>query len=267
MRFLSSKPNIIFLCLLWIFSSAWAFIPDRPNPPRLVNNLSKEFPQFLTPQEVQALESKLVDFDKKTSNQICLVIVDDFGGTDENDFATRLGQSWGVGGAKFDNGIVVLVKPTQADGGRKMYITAGYGLESVLPDVLLKKIVSEELKPYFKQERYYEGLDHTTDLLIKISQGEFNYAKKEEHSLWPIIIFISLFILFIYLSSKSNSRYRGYTYGRGGVLDDIGGGSVFRGSGWGGFGGFGGGFGGGGGGGFGGFGGGGFGGGGAGSSW
>lgn len=244
----------------------WSFIPERPTPPRLVNNLSKEFPNFLSAQEQEQLESKLVAFDQETSNQICVVIVDDFGGTDENDFATRLGQAWGVGEANKDNGILILIKPTGSSQERRIYITSGYGLEGILPDIRIKQLITDEMVPSFKQGAFYQGLDRVTTAMMQLAKGEYNEPrKKEKEGSWaPFIIFILIFILFVYLSSKSNQRYQGDTYGGRGMLGRMGGGFL-GGSSFGGFGGFSGGSGGGGG--FGGFGGGSFGGGGAGGSW
>src|ERR1035437_8685460 len=93
-------------------------IPAQPSPPRLVNNLSKEFPDFLSADETQRLEEKLVKFHAETSNQIVIVIVDDLCGYDANEFSTRLGQEWSVGHGKFSNGVVVMIKPTGGAGQR-----------------------------------------------------------------------------------------------------------------------------------------------------
>ena len=111
MKFLSNsiKYIVLFVCVSF---SLQAQVPDRPEPQRLYNNLSEEFPDFLSQSEAAALEEKLEQFSNNTSNQICVVIVDDLGGTDAGSFATELGQKWGVGKADKDNGVVVLVKVT-----------------------------------------------------------------------------------------------------------------------------------------------------------
>ena len=120
-------------------------IPERPDPPRLVNNLSQKMPGFLSAQEEAKLEKKLEDFANQTSNQIVIVITDHTGGLEAWDYATRLGQKWGVGHKKEDNGTIILVKP----GGDKAYISVGYGLEGAIPDLTAKRIVDEELLPAF----------------------------------------------------------------------------------------------------------------------
>ena len=232
-------------------------IPEKPFPARLVNNLSLEYPNFLSSGEQQALERKLELFSKETSNQIVIVIVDDMCGYDANQFSTMLGEKWGVGQGKFDNGIVVMIKPTGGAGQRDAYIAVGYGLEGIIPDAIANRIVDNEIIPHFQNGEYYSALDASTNVLISLAKNEFSYkdygGKKENW--WPFLIAILIFIVLgIYLSRK-----KGYTVSSGGSRTYYGGGW----SSWGG-GGFGGG---GGGGGFGGFGGGGFGGGGAGGKW
>ncbi|MBI4930878.1 MAG: TPM domain-containing protein [Bacteroidetes bacterium] len=232
-------------------------IPSKPSPPRLVNNLSQEFPDFLSADEEQMLENKLVQFSKETSNQIVIVIVDDLCGYDPNEFCTRLGEQWGVGQGKFDNGIVIMIKPTGGSGQRDAYIASGYGLEGVVPDATAKRIVENEIIPQFKNGNFYNGLDAATDVLISLAKKEFNYQdyqKNNQQSLpWFFIGVFILILLFVFVFKNS----RGHTITSGG--------RTYYGGGWGSFGG--GGFGGGSSGGFGGFGGGSFGGGGAGGSW
>jgi len=137
------KKIFSFLLLLLVSSTSinaiTDSIPERPNPPRLVNNLSKQMPDFLSAQDEERLERKLEDFANQTSNQIVIVIVDDLKGLEPYDFAVRLHHNWGVGQAKEDNGIVIVVKPTGGKGQRKSTISVGYGLEGAIPDLTAKK--------------------------------------------------------------------------------------------------------------------------------
>lgn len=239
-------------------------IPPAPNPPRLVNNLSSEFPDFLSSEEENKLEKKLEDFANQTSNQIVIVIVDDLGDYEPWDFATTLGESWKVGHESEDNGIVILIKPTGGKGQRKYHIAVGRGLEAVIPDATCRRIEEAELVPNFKDGNFYAGLDQTTDVLISLAKGEFNsdkYAAKHKskgNTLKGVLIMLGIIFFIIILVRKGNGRGGGgFTMGSGGMF--FGGGFGGRSSG--------GGFGGGSGGGFGGFGGGSFGGGGSGGSW
>ena len=253
-----------YFSILFLFLSVFAFaqsdgIPERPSPNRLVNNLSQEFPDFISSSEQSQLENKLAAFANETSNQIVVVIVDDIGGTEPWDFATRLGQKWGAGQSKSDNGIIILIKPTGGKGQRKMHIAVGYGLEGAIPDATANQITDNELGPGLASGNYYEAIDKTVDVLMALAKGEYNsdaYGKKSKKFPKQIIIPIILVILFIiFRSSRGGRGGGGMSMGTGFLL-----GSMFGGGGRG--------FGGGGSsGGFGGFGGGGFGGGGAGGSW
>ncbi len=256
------KKYFPFLFLLFSLSvSAQSDgLPERPSPNRLVNNLSKKFPDFLSASEQSQLEAKLADFANKTSNQIVVLVVDDLGGLEPWDFATRTHQKWGVGHSKEDNGLLVLIKPTGGKGQRKVHISVGYGLEGAIPDATANQISDNELGPGLASGNYYQAIDKTVDILMSLAKGEYDsdaYAKKNSKG-FPkkfIIPLIFLILFLIFRSSGGNRGSGGMSMGTGFLL-----GSMFRGGGGGGFGG-------GSSGGFGGFGGGGAGGGGAGGSW
>lgn len=233
-------------------------IPDKPNPPRLVN----DFAQILSPDELQSLESKLVAFNDSTSVQIAVVIVPTLGGYEKADYAQQLGQKWGVGGSKFNNGFVILVKPKTASENGEAFIATGYGVEGSVPDATALDIVENEMIPHFKQNDYYGGINAATDVLMSLVKGEFSadsYSKKKKGTSAIFILIIIIVIIFL-ISRNNNNHHTINRSGGGGLLFFpwmMGGGGSSGGGG----------FGGGGGGGFGGFGGGGFGGGGAGGSW
>jgi uncharacterized protein len=263
---MKSGPHIKYLLFtaILLLNAASGFaqgsIPEAPVPPRLVN----DFAQILSPDELQNLESKLVAFNDSTSVQIAVVIVPTLNGYEKADFANQLGEKWGVGGSKFDNGIVVLIKPKSSSENGEAFIATGYGVEGAIPDATAYDIVNNEMIPHFKQNDYYGGINTATDVLISLVKGEFkadSYSKKKKGS--SAIFVLIIIIIIIFLISRNNNNH--HTINRSG-----GAGMLFfpwMMGGGGGSGSSGGGFGGGGGGGFGGFGGGGFGGGGAGGSW
>ena len=260
--------------LVLVFVSFHAFsqdIPDKPVPPRLVN----DFAGMLSRQEVNALEQKLVSFNDSTSTQIAIVTVPDLHGYDKADFAQRLGEKWGIGQKGRDNGLLILVKPKTNTSRGEVFIAPGYGVEGAVPDILAAEIVDYEILPAFRSGNYYEGLDRATTTVMSLVRGEFtadqyrNSRKKSSESSGGIFVIIFLAILFISVFSRKKGGPNQKNISTGGLpfwllLSMMGSGNRSHRGSWGGF--SGGGFGGGGGG-FGGFGGGGFGGGGAGGSW
>ncbi|MBC7862020.1 MAG: TPM domain-containing protein [Bacteroidia bacterium] len=243
------------LCLLvFLFSGISLFsqysdkIPDAPRPKRLVNVLgtSSESQNFLSNSEINQLEKKLVSYDDTTSNQICVVIVDNFNGLADFEYATGILNKWGVGQENKRNGIVVLIKPTKSDGGRRFFIAPADKLQGVLPDLRCKEIENDFMLPNFKNGDNYAGLDEATSALIKYARGEYNVKRKGKgvggfaRNNWKFLI-LGFFVL-IWIFSRFGRGGGGRTYGGGGFIGGFGGGfGGSSGGGGGGFGGFGGG--------------------------
>ncbi len=240
------KQLFIYFFLL---TTIWlkAQVPDKPNPARLVNNFSKEFPNFLTQAQQQNLEQQLQAFSNETSNQICIVIVDDLNGYDLNTYATELGNKWGVGKSDFKNGVVVLIKPTGGEGKRGLYIAVGYGLEGAIPDLATARIRENDIEPLFAVGEYYDGLQAGVNSLMQAAKGEYNYKQKTSSSDGKIqrwikrhpILFILIVLLILWLlfnGSKGGGSGRTY-FGGGFIGGGFGGGGSSGGSSFGGFGG------------------------------
>ncbi len=177
-------------------------LPARPKPEKLINNLSKEFPNFLTAEEAAALEEKLRKFNLESSNQICILIIDSLSGLDENDFSTQLFNKWGIGLGDKDNGLLILIKPTQKEGGRKVYINVGYGLEASVTDLMAKQVIEKIIIPNFKAGNIYQALDEATTVLMKQAQGEFNDKLTAKTNKSPLIFLVFLIPFFFILFSE-----------------------------------------------------------------
>jgi uncharacterized protein len=262
------KRLIILTITLFGFTFLNAQIPERPSPPRLVN----DFASVLDRNEYASLEQKLEQFARETSTQILVVTVEDLQGYDVGDYAFRLGEKWGVGQSEKDNGIIILLKPKTGNENGQVFIATGYGLEAALPDAVVNgDVVDTEMIPQFQKNNYYKGLVNGINVIMNITRGEYtaeyyqeNYAQRSGGFVPGLIFFIIIFVVVPILRGR---RRRFYSPGKSLpfwlALGMMSGGGSHRGSfnnfssGGGNFGG----------GGFGGFGGGSFGGGGAGGSW
>lgn len=263
------KQLFALLAVLVTLQSSAAEFPCDLKPPaeREQDKLVWQYGEpWLSKQEEQRLNVKLVDFARETSNQILVLVVDTLCGLPESDLAFQVGEEWGIGQKRFDNGIVILLKPYGPPGQRVAYIAVGYGLEPVIPDLAAKRVVDREMLPEFQAGNAFRGLDKATDVLMALAKGEFDeksYGRKAPA--WPVVLFFLGFLavmVFAWRSSvKRYSRINNVDFWTAMWLMSQ---TQQRHGPRGGFGGFGGG---GGGGGFGGFGGGGFGGGGAGGRW
>lgn len=182
---LSMKKHLNLCFLLMLSSSLFGqggSIPAKPEPARLVNNFSKEFPDFISAAETEKLEQKLADFSTETTSQIVIVIVDEMAGYDARTYAMELGNLWGVGQKETDNGVVILIKPTGGPGERLFFIATGKGLEAILPDQTVSNITQRELLPNFRNRDFYKGFDHTTTVLMSIIKGQYSADEYDSRS-------------------------------------------------------------------------------------
>ena len=195
------KFAILFLLLFMVSVCHAQQIPNRPSPPRLVN----DFTNTLTASQANNLEYKLRNYNDTTSTQIAVVFVNDLQGTTAADFAYQLGEKWGVG-TKENNGIVILVKPKNETKG-EVFISVGYGLEQYVPDALAKRIIENQMIPAFKYNDYYGGVNNAIDSIIKLASGGFSSDNSTEEdsevaALIFIIIGMAAMILYIKLANK-----------------------------------------------------------------
>jgi len=197
---LMNKKSILLFFMaifLFLFATGQDF-PARPKPPRLVN----DYTGVLKKSEQSILEQKLVQFNNATSTQIAIAIVPTLNGYDKSDYSFRLAEQWGIGQKGKNNGILILVKPKTSLEKGEVFIATGYGLESVVPDAIAKRIVEVEVLPEFRAGNYYKGLDNAIATLMSLTKGEFtadDYARSHKPDLGPqigTVIFILFFLFF-----------------------------------------------------------------------
>lgn len=243
----------ILLLFSFIFISNITFgqykIPEKPSLQTSVYDYAK----LLSDSEKTQLEEKLVRYSDTTSTQIVMITIDDLKGEDVGVLATNWAQTWGIGQAKEDNGVIILVSKND----RKVSIRPGYGVEDRLVAGICGQIIRNDITPEFKAGSYYNGLNKGAESIFKVLTGKYKGERKQdkkEGSILPILLVIGFVIIFLILVSKNKGNNGGNNGGFGGpdLMDIIilssmgrgGGGSFGGGSSSGG--GFGGGFGGGG---------------------
>lgn len=259
------KFLLIYGLLLQVnFGFAQFNIPEKPSFQTSVY----DYANIMSAGEKAQLEEKLIRYSDSTTTQIVVITIESLKGEDIGILTPKWGHTWGIGGTeKNDNGVIVLL----AEKERKIWISAGYGVEDRLTAGIGGELQRNIIIPEFKKGNYYKGLDKGTDAIFEVLKGKYKgERKKNKKDGSPIPFGIIIFVIILIIIIASRSKGGGNSGNRGGGVDlaDILILSSLGRGGFGGGGGGGGGFGGGGGGGFGGgFGGGGFSGGGSGGSW
>lgn len=202
-----------------LHASANDGIPARPNPPRLVNDMAGVFSEATRAE----LEDSLRRLSNTTSNQIVIVTVDDLNGFTPNQFATEIGDQWGVGQKKEDNGVVILIKPKTTFSKGQVYIATGRGLEGALPDVFCNRIVQDRMLPKLKKGNDYTAATWAAlEVIMPVCRGEYDYEayKGDEKNSLAVALVVGIILLlliggrgffFLPFGSYTSGRSSGFT--------------------------------------------------------
>lgn len=182
------------------------------------------------------VEEYIIDTNKSLNNstgaQVVVAAVNSTEDMDINSYATSLFKEWEVGSRKEDNGMLILIVPSEG----QIWIETGYGIEGAFPDSIVKRIIEDQMIPYFKQDRYSDGVLAGFNEIIKGLENEYNINFEEteevenpipitgnsQESSFPRIFIIILIVILLFIDFKflggmlTYSLLRGFGGGRGG---------------------------------------------------
>ena len=181
----------------WLLAAGAVFAQaSLPKPAGWVN----DFAELLGAPARAALEQRLQDVETKTSSEIAVATVKSLDGMSVEEYANRLFKEWGVGQAKTDNGVLILVAPNE----REMRIEVGYGLEGILPDGLAGEIRDEQFLPRFRDDDYAAGITAGVNRIADIVEknqvltpeelARFNSASSDDVPVFILVPFLGIFV-------------------------------------------------------------------------
>jgi uncharacterized protein len=188
-------PLVLCLSLFFSFASPLQAL-EFPEPAGFVNDFAGIFSSSFK----ENLETDLVNFEKETTIEISVTTVEDLQGTTIEDFAVRLFEEWGIGKKAEDNGLLLLVAPTE----RQVRIEVGYGLEPIITDSRAGRVIRNQITPEFKKGNFEKGVSTgvakiKSYLLSDEPPQEIEKIAETAESNLPIIL-VAFFFL-IYFSS------------------------------------------------------------------
>ncbi len=183
------------LLVLWMAAAAGAQLPQ---PSGAIN----DFAGVLSADEERALTALVEAVEDATTAEIAVATVTSLDGIPLEEYATRLFAEWGIGRAATDNGVLILVAPSE----RAMRIEVGYGLEGVLPDGLAGQIIRETFLPRFRAEEYGAGIVEGTTRVAEVVRRNETLSAEQLAALdssaeggtpvgWLIVPFLGIFIV------------------------------------------------------------------------
>lgn len=174
------------------------------------------------------------ELNQKTGAQVVVATVNSLDDMDINSYATALYEKWKIGSKEYDNGLLILIVPSEGE----LWIETGYGLEGTLPAGILKRIINENMLPSFSEGNINDGVILGFEQILNYIEKDYdininskslledNYIPKpvedsSSDSLPNIFIIIGV-IIFLFIDFKffrgwlTISLLRGLGRGRGG---------------------------------------------------
>ncbi len=154
--------------LLWLLGlGAGAAAQDLRAIPKLTGRVT-DLTGTLTAEQQGALEQKLAAFESAKGSQLAVLIVPTTQPEEIEQYSIRVVEQWKLGRKKVDDGALLII----AKDDKRIRIEVGQGLEGALTDAMSNRIISETIRPAFKEGNYYAGIDGGLDQMIKLIDGE-----------------------------------------------------------------------------------------------
>jgi uncharacterized protein len=207
----------LLLLLLLLCPPAFA----APTLPALTGRVVDQA-QLLAPAQEQAIEQKIIALEQQTGHQFVVATLADLQGYDIADFGYQLGRHWRIGDETADDGVLLIIAPTE----RKVRIEVGYGLEPVLTDALSSTIIQSAIIPKFRAGDPAGGIAAGVDAIIaqltldpatarQRAADAANAPESGIENLIPLLIFAAIWIIVL---SNAGRRGRRRSYGAGPVV-------------------------------------------------
>jgi uncharacterized protein len=160
-------PRTVLAALLLLLGFVLPALADPPIPAltgRVVDQAG-----ILDASTIAALTRKLADHESATSDQVVVVTLPDLKGYTIEQWGLALLNGWGIGQRGKDNGVVLVVAPSD----RRLRIEVGTGLESVLTNKAAGDIIQAEIIPRFKGGDLKGGVSAGVDAILATVGGTY----------------------------------------------------------------------------------------------
>ncbi len=111
----------------------------------------------------QRLTAKLAALERSTGHQLVVATADTLQGKTIDAYSLCLANHWGIGRAREDDGVLMLVAPVE----RVARIEVGLGLETELRNEEAKQILDRHMFPAFKGGNFAQGIEAGADAIAR----------------------------------------------------------------------------------------------------
>ncbi|MCC2656094.1 MAG: hypothetical protein K0Q76_1202 [Panacagrimonas sp.] len=153
---------VLLLILAWAVP-AWATVEVPPLQSRVT-----DLTGVLGADAKAAMEARLEAFEREKGSQVAVLMLPTTQPETIEQYAIRVVDAWKLGRKDADDGVLLLI----ALDDRALRIEVGQGLEGAIPDAVAKRVIEETIVPAFRQNDVRGGVDAGLDQIMGLVRGE-----------------------------------------------------------------------------------------------
>ena len=185
--------SLSFIALLLPISSEAITVEDVPNPRATYGGWVSAPADILSDSTEAKLNQMIEELEAKNGAEIAVVTVPETApASSPKAFTTQLFNYWGIGKKDVNNGLLYLISV----GDRRGEIETGYGLEAILPDAKVARIIDTKIIPQLKQGDFDGGtLAGTQALVVALESEQFlsvNPQNNHKNNTWTRNLTVAL---------------------------------------------------------------------------
>lgn len=208
--------------LLFLTSAFQVSAYESPGKP---SGFVNDFARLFSALQKTSLETKLSSLERETGVEVSVVTIPALGDETIETYAVKLFEEWGIGKAKQDNGLLILVVPDD----RQARIEVGYGLEPTITDAASSAVMRNVMIPAFENKDYFGGINSAADIIMGLikndpeieryvqssieNAGDYKFMDMSSLLLFIFIIVIQLIPVVIYSKSWWLGGFVGFFLG------------------------------------------------------
>lgn len=194
-NFLSLFPCVCVISVLFVIPIFFVSAYTSPGKPE--GGVS-DFARIFTAEQKKALEMRVAEYARPAGLEMAVVTVSSLEGETIESYAVKLFEEWGIGDEMSDNGVLILVAPTE----REVRIEVGYGLEQYLTDAESSYIIRTVIVPAFASGDYFAGIASGIDAIESAVNADPSEMPIESEPTLPEINLENIAIIFFVLVAQ-----------------------------------------------------------------
>lgn len=182
--------------------------------PTAYDDYVNDYVGFFNNQEKAILTSSLNSVRQDTTAEVVVVVVNTTSPYVPADYGTKLLNEWGIGKKENNNGLLILYAVKE----KRIEVRTGYGLEGILPDSKIGRLLDEYYVPLRDKNMTREGIINSTLALVQVieeNKEEVLAGKAGGNNqnvlVWVAATVILFLIIFITLKTITKKKMKNKT--------------------------------------------------------